>query len=166
MFRQAIIGTYVLYEHTFSCQLFLVAWLGSRAGVVAAGNSRELAEELGELVDLIVGEVLLEELADGADVPARGGLELRRTSLRELGVDDAEILGAHRPLHEAGFLEALEEPRDPRRGQCEAPREVDALEPASLCTRKHVERLVAVDRQTVLGLELRVQQPGRRRMGA
>src|SRR5215204_944076 len=140
--------------------------LDSPTGVVGAGDSREPTKELGELVDLAVCELRLKERADRAYVAARGGLELRSTGLRELCVDDAEILGAHSPLHESGFLEALEEPRDSRRGQREAPREVDALEPAPLCPRKHVQRLVAVDRQAMLSLELRIQQSRRRGVGA
>ena len=134
--------------------------------MVGPGNSREPSEELGELIDLSVGEVLLEELADRADVPARGDLELCRTRVRELGVHHPQVARARGSRHQPGIFETLEEPRDPRRGQRETPREVDAFQPAPLCPRKHVEGLVAVDRQAMLGLELRVQQPGGSRMRA
>src|ERR1044072_7756467 len=94
--------------------------------VVGTGNTREAREELGQLIDLFVVEVLLEELADRAHVPARSSGELGRPFLGELRVGDAPVARARRPLHDPRLLEPREEPRPPGRGEREPAGKVDA----------------------------------------
>ena len=129
-------------------------------------DSREPPEKLGELVDLLVGEVRFEECADRAHVAARSGLELGRAGICELRVGDAEIRRARDPFHQPRTLESFEEPRDSGRRQREAARQIDALEPPPLRAREEVQRLVRVHRDAVLGLELRVQDTRRRGVSA
>ena len=52
--------------------------LGSGAGFVATGDVGELAQDLRELLDLCLGEIVLEQSTNRADVAARGHFELLR----------------------------------------------------------------------------------------
>ena len=139
--------------------------LSRRAGIVGSGHAGKPPEQFRELIDLGLAEVLLEELSDRAHVPARGGLELVRPGVRELGVGDAEILPAERPADEARGLEPFEQAGDPGGREGEPTRKLDALEPAALRARQDVERFIPVDGESVLRLEPGVQESGRGRMG-
>src|SRR3954449_6732173 len=57
-----------------------------RAVVVAVGDAWQLAEQLGDGVDLVLGEVLLEEGADRGDMPLRRRSEFFPAAFGELGV--------------------------------------------------------------------------------
>jgi hypothetical protein len=57
MRRHAITGTYVLYEHVFSCQPFMPRYAhavgGKRAGFIAGGPRRVRGEDEGFLAFLL-----------------------------------------------------------------------------------------------------------------
>ena len=120
----------------------------------------EPLEQRRERLELVLGEVLLEECAHRADVPARSRGQTVSPEVGQLRVDDAEVRGARRPLDQAGRLEPLEQARHAGRGQDEPPGELDALQAPALGLREQGERLVVVDREPVL-LELGAQEAGR-----
>src|SRR4051794_13818909 len=103
------------------------------------------------------GEAAAEELADAGDVRLGRGAELRLAILGQLRVGDASVGIAGGPLDVADPLEPFEQARDPGRRQQHALGEVDAAQPAALRAREVEQHLVVVQRQPVLGDELRVE---------
>src|SRR3954469_21024064 len=100
-----------------------------RAGAAAPGHGQAV-EQSGKVVQLTGREAAREDLPDAFQVGCRTCAQLFEPGIRELGVHDPAVARATGTLHVPGFLEAREQPCDPRLREHGLLRQVDAAHPA------------------------------------
>src|SRR5581483_1099464 len=139
----------------------------TRASFAVAGacvGEGEPAEEIGELLVLVVAELGAEELLQVGEVRRPRLLELLEPGLGERRVRHAGVGGAVLLLHPARALEAVQETRDPRGAEDDRPRDVD---PPHAPARREVdldEDVVVTQRESVPALQAGGQLPGQGRI--
>ena len=142
--------------------LAVAAGARTRVDVV---DTRQAAEQRGEIVELGGGEVGTDHLLAHRGVRAGGARECLATLLGDHGVGDPGVGRAAAPVGQPLTLEAVEETRDAGGREPQALGEIDPAQLSALRVGEVEKRLEVVRAQAVVGEQARLDRPHQRAMG-